>query len=222
MPEILSYDKMTVEMLHSTPNPAGLIGLALSITMKSDPNAQIHALSDKLAQFLIDAEHESPLEHVGYTFLIQNVSRSFLAQITRQRAFKFTSGSQHYQDYSSYPCMVRSDFMGDIPTLALEDSTSTYASLVKAGAPPEEARQVLPNACATNLLMTCDARNLWFFLRQRLCNRNVNEMRIFASRVLSLVQQHFPELYSYAGPQCANGECMQGSMRCAEQTWVQV
>ena len=223
MPEIKSYEDMSVEFISSTDNPAGLVGLALNLTMKSDPDALVNAISDDLAQFLVDAEHTSPLEHVGYTFLIQNVSRSFLAQITRQRTFKPTSGSQHYQNYSDYPVVVHKSLVDDPDVLrAVDESTEAYARLIAKGVPPEEARQVLPNACAVNYLVTCDARNLWFFLRQRSCNRNVTEMRIFASRVLSLVQPHFPQLFSYAGPQCSNGKCLQGKMQCDEKQWVQL
>jgi len=221
MPQIKPYQDMTVEILQATENPAAQVGIALAITMKSDPNHIPNPMSETLGGNIIKCRHTSLFEHVHYTFLIQNVSRSFLAQITRQRTAHPTSGSQHYQNYEDYPLMVRDDMMGDLPRLALESSVSLYKDLVDDGYPKEEARQVLPNACAVNYLWTIDARNLMFFLMERCCNRNVTEMRIFAQRVLSLAKDHFPEVFNHVGPQCFMDQCEQHrlNMQCKEKTW---
>jgi len=225
--KIQTYNGMTVEMIRSTQYPAELVGLAMTITQKSDAAAEILPLTKTRAQFLWDAEHTSLLEHVGYTFLIQGVSRSFLAQITRQRTASPTSGSQHYQDYQDYPCSVMpigNSSLAITETIdrALRNSISAYTDLLEYGVPREEARQVLPNASTVNYLWTLDALNLFKFLRQRLCNRNVLEMRIFANRVLSLVREHFPEWFGICGPQCYMGECMQGHMTCEDEIWIPV
>lgn len=215
---------MTVEIMQSTPCPQCLVGLAQSITMAAKADADISPLTAKQAQFLVEAEHTSLFEHCVYTFLIQGVSRSFLAQITRQRTASPTSGSQHYQDYSDYACAVHptlADDNSDVE-ISLSKAFADYSFLLEQGVAREEARQVLPNAACVNYLWTIDARNLFFFLRQRLCNRNVLEMRIFANTVLDMVKPHFPELFDCAGPQCFMGECKQGRMQCIEQSWVQV
>mgnify|MGYP000148724781 CR=1 FL=1 len=220
MPKTLSYCDTTIELLHATPYPAEVVGLALSITVSADDAADIKPVTQKKAKFLIDAEHTSLFEHVVYTFLIQNMSRSLLAQITRQRTASPTSGSQHYQDYSGYPCVVHPDLQNNLDVeYALSVSTSIYAKLIGSGTPREEARQVLPNASGVNYLWTIDARNLMFFLRQRCCNRNVAEMRWFADRVRATVMPHFPELWQNVGPQCFMDKCKQGFMQCREKTW---
>lgn len=222
MPKIQTYQDMTVELMQSTPYPSTMVALAQSITMRSDNASEIKDLTHSQAKFLVDAEHMSLFEHVVYTFLIQGVSRSFLAQVTRQRTASPTSGSQHYQDYSDYPCTVHSDALSgpfDLVHDALTLSYGAYRELVKV-MPTEEARQVLPNAACVNYLWTIDARNLFYFLRQRLCNRNVTEMRVFANRVLSLVRSHFPELFKLAGPQCYKGDCKQGFLQCQEKYWL--
>ncbi len=120
--------------------------------------------------------------------------------------------------------MMHKDVQGDLPRLCLEDSVGCYTQLIEAGCPKEEARQVLPNACAVNYLWTIDARNLMFFFMERCCNRNVTEMRIFSNKVLSLVRKHFPELFNNVGPQCFMGECEQHllNMQCKEKTWTMV
>ena len=221
MAHIRDYKDMQVGILQATENPAAHVGIAISITMKNNPDAIIKRVSQRLCFNLINAEHTSLFEHVVYCFLIEGVSRSFLAQITRQRTASPTSGSQHYQIYSDYPMAIdttHSKHLSNSLHLALSD----YNIALDEGVPREEARQILPGACTVNYLWTIDARNLMFFLRQRLCNRNVLEMRIFAHRVLSLVRGHFPELFNNVGPQCFNGTCHQGalSLQCKEANWT--
>jgi thymidylate synthase (FAD) len=223
MPKLQTYDDMTVELIRSTEYPAELVALAQSITMNAKSDEEIPTFTQKKANFLIEAEHTSLFEHVVYTFLIQGVSRSFLAQITRQRTASPTSGSQHYQDYSEYPCTVsplRSAYEIERMQRSIEWSSETYVDLLSLGCPREEARQVLPNAACVNYLWTIDARNLMFFLRQRTCNRNVLEMRIFANRVLSLVRSDFPALFDNVGPQCFMDRCKQGFLQCQNKIWI--
>jgi thymidylate synthase (FAD) len=224
MPKILTYKDSKVKLLYATPNPAGVVGLAVAMTMKQDLH-DTKPITSKLCKFLVNAEHTSLLEHVVYTFQLENYSRSFLAQITRQRMSSFTSASQHYQGYSDYPCVVAPETNAD--DLAFLDTAfaraySTYDYLSDVCA-IEEARQVLPNAAAVNLLWTINARSLMLFLKHRLCNRNVLEMRIFAHKILNIVQCHFPELFNLAGPQCVYpGRCQQGKLQCKEGTWKRV
>ena len=40
--------------------------------------------------------HESPIEHASFTFAIEGVSRSLLAQITRHRLASYSVQSQRY------------------------------------------------------------------------------------------------------------------------------
>lgn len=221
MPDIQPYKSMTIELMQATPYPAEMVALAQSITMNSKADEQIPPMIPKKIKFLLEAEHHSLLEHVVYTFLIQGVSRSFLAQITRQRTGSPTSGSQHYQDYTDYPCAVANP-ENTIIRESLDWSYKAYELLLAQGMPKEEARQVLPNAACVNYLWTIDARNLMYFLRQRMCNRNVLEMRTFANAVSELVVPHFPELFRQVGPQCLTGGCKQGFLACKQGLWEPV
>jgi len=224
MPNVQTYNEMSVEVMQATPYPAELVALAQSITMNSVASAEIPAFTHKKAKFLLDAEHASLFEHVVYTFLIQGVSRSFLAQITRQRTASPTSGSQHYQSYEDYPCVIAPNKEGQVKDLyqyLFNTSIEIYKALLEHGEPREEARQVLTNAAAVNYLWTIDARNLYMFLRMRLCHRNVTEMSTFAEQVLSLVRPHFPELFDNVGPQCFMDKCKQGFLQCKRGPWKQ-
>jgi thymidylate synthase (FAD) len=219
------YQDMSIELMEQPQSGAILTGLALAMTMRSDK--EYKPVTREKCKFLIDAEHMSVFEHATFTFLIGGISRSLLAQITRHRTATITSGSQHYQDYSDYPCSVGITHLNNYDAelllrQSLTLSTTNYSKLLALGQAREEARQVLPNASVVNILWTCDARNLFGFLRQRLCNRNVMEMRIFAAKLRVILLGEFPELFTWSGPQCAHGECLQERMQCKERTWVQV
>ena len=47
-------------------------------------------------QKLNDFGHASPIEHASFTFGIEGVSRTFLAQVTRHRIASFSVQSQRY------------------------------------------------------------------------------------------------------------------------------
>ncbi len=99
---------------------------------------------------------------------------------------------------------------------SLAHSMDRYQRLVdENGIKSEEARQVLPNAAAVNILWSVNARSLVNFLEQRLCRRNVEEMQIFAQKIWEEVNDYWPEFADCCGPYCyPSGKCNQGFMSC--------
>ena len=213
---IKTYNDIEVTVLRSTPNPSGLVCEAASQTMFVDPRPS----DDGLIKRLIDMNHHSVFEHASITFRITGCSRSLLAQITRHRTFKFTSSSQHYQDYSNYPFIIHQDQSPEVQVIyddAFKHAQDSYIKLLEYSTPKEEARQVLPNASAVNLFVTCDARNLMYFFVQRRCARNVAEMTQVADAMWTLACTWFPELFLKVGPNCVmTGRCNQGRMQAID------
>ena len=80
----------------------------------------------------------------------------------------------------------------------------------------EDARFVLPNACATKMIVTMNARSLYNFFAHRCCNRAQWEIREVANQMLALCLQVAPDLFSKAGPPCVNGACKEGKMTCGK------
>ena len=212
--DIKSYKSIDVSLLQATPNPQSMLAYALDITQKRELLWGRH-LSKKTVQAVASMNHGSVFEHIVYTFMIKGASRSFLAQCTRHRMASYTSGSQHYQDYSEYGASVHPDFEDDIDMhLGLSQAMDAYKRMVKKGIPPQEARQVLPNAMQNNLMLTINARSLMNFLNLRLCNRNTAEIMEVANKMRDLVIDHFPELWMHIGPDCVQDKCRQGKMTC--------
>ena len=191
---------------------------------------------------LIEMNHLSPLEHASFTFGIEGVSRALLAQITRHRIASFSVQSQRYVNASAPHAKHHDDrfdasqpetdarFEYVVPeTIAAlgEEAVARYRKQmltmdewyrewlqVLGDDKKEDARFVLPNACATRMLVTMNARELLHFFSLRCCNRAQWEIRAVAWAMLRLVQATASALFSNAGPDCVRSECSQGRMCC--------
>lgn len=216
MSEIRTYNDLEIYVLRCTSDPHLLVAEACSTTQKKDLDGfPEYDTFNKLIKFLVTANHTSPLEHAFITFRIEGISRSLLAQLTRHRVGSFTASSQHYQQYTKYsnvihPNMITLEGVANF----LEQAENMYNYCIECGIPKEEARQVLPNAKAVNLIWTVNARSLLNFFNQRLCWRNVQEMLQFAIQLHTACYEWFPELFKYVGPDCEMlGHCTQGYMK---------
>lgn len=151
--------------------------------------------ADRLFRHITRSGHTSTLEHLSYTFAIEGVSRALLAQLTRHRVgFSFSVQSQRYVrlgsndksggfDYVIPPSVASCEKEVEFYTLGWEPETEGtaikvyneameaaqifYDKLREAGVPAEDARMVLPNACATNLTMTANLTALLGFYKKR-------------------------------------------------------
>ena len=90
-----------VKLLRYTPAPEELVALAgklcYSASDLDDLGAGIAEKDQsKYLGRLMDMGHLSPIEHASFTFGIEGVSRSLLAQITRHRIASFSVQSQRY------------------------------------------------------------------------------------------------------------------------------
>jgi len=211
--KLQTYNDISIIAIRHTINPGYIAKIACDMTMQTtvDYDNEDEA-SDRLLKFLITAEHTSVLEHCSITFKVEGVSRSLLAQLSRHRHASLTSQSQHYQDYRTAPAVVSPSMIEGATQSDFDSVMSMYSSMRDAGIAPEEARQILPNAAAVNLLWTVNARGLLSFLRPRLCWRNVEEMAIFAKKTHAASMLWWPELFQHVGPPCLLGPCNQGPM----------
>lgn len=237
-----------VTLISHTPEPEKVIAAAAKLCyspsgiedlMEGLTEEKIDSFVDKLARM----GHESPIEHASFTFGIEGVSRSFLAQITRHRIASYSVKSQRYVSEAHFEYVVPPE-IDAVPEAkeeflrAMEEDQRHYdriaallkerhkAELVAAGEDAasadraaekqanEDARFVLPNACETKLICTFDARSLLHFFSLRCCNRAQWEIRSVAVQMLRLARQAAPHLFREAGPPCLRGGCTEGRMSC--------
>ena len=96
-----------VYLLAHTPNPEYTVASAAKLCYSSSTiSGLMDNLSDEKAarfvEMLGEIGHESPIEHASFTFGIEGVSRSLLAQITRHRMASFSVKSQRYVREGSF------------------------------------------------------------------------------------------------------------------------
>lgn len=135
--------------------------------------------ADRLFRMIVRSGHTSTLEHLSFTFAIEGVSRALLAQLTRHRVgFSYSVQSQRYVKFGS------NDQSGGFEYVTPESIDSNdsakysfecgmaylqdmYDSLRSVGVPAEDARAVLPQAAACNLVMTANLRAILEFYAKR-------------------------------------------------------
>lgn len=139
--------------------------------------------ADRLIRQIVRSKHTSTLEHLSYTFAIEGLSRAALAQLTRHRHMSFSVQSQRYVKFGSgdkaggfdyvVPPSARDELTGDSSRfdLVMDAIQKVYDDLRKKGVPAEDARFVLPNATATNLVLTGNLRAILEFYAKRQAGR---------------------------------------------------
>lgn len=85
---------------------------------------------------------------------------------------------------------------------SLERAVHAYQAMVADGVPAEDARFVLPNATATNIVMTMNCRALLHFLEERCCNKAQWEIRELAWSMRHKLVKILPEVFETVGPKC--------------------
>lgn len=84
----------------------------------------------------------------------------------------------------------------------------------------EDARYILPNACATQLVCTMNVRSLLNFFSLRCCNRAQWEIHELADKMLAICKEVAPNLFRNAGPSCLSGKCPEGQLSCGRSQEV--
>lgn len=242
--------KLKVELLSYTPRGEELVASAAKLCyspsgiadiLEKQSRGDVENFIDKL----LELGHESPLEHISYTFGIEGVSRSLTHQLVRHRIASYSQQSQRYVkleqfEYIMPPSVEKNPKAKAKFTEAMEMSQKSYdeifealyseskRELLESGMDEaeagraaekksiEDARYVFPNACETKVVATMNARSLLNFFKHRCCNRAQWEIKELAIQMLVLVLEVSPEIFKNAGPGCANGPCPEGRMTCGK------
>lgn len=242
---------LNVKLLAYTPQPEKLVACAAKLCYAAaDIDTVYEGLTPEKTESFLDMlseiGHESPVEHASFTFGIEGVSRSLLAQITRHRIASFSVQSQRYVKENQFEYVLPPEIEA-IPQAkaefiaAMEEDALHYQRLAgilqekhekellakgqdektaRRNAEKkaiEDARFVLPNACTTKMVCTMNVRSLLNFFSHRCCGRAQWEIRELASQMLLRVKEVAPLLFQKAGPPCLRGACPEGKMSCGQQ-----
>ncbi len=228
MPQV----KPKVKLLQYTPVPENLVSMAARLCYSQSDLEALEARVEQRDQTAFIKKvtgmgHLSVIEHAAFTFGIEGVSRSFLAQITRHRIASFSVQSQRYvaqggEQGFGYVIPPAIEALGEEAVREFESQMQAMsgwyeawrARLGKGEKSNEDARFVLPNACATRMMVTMNARELLHFLNLRCCGRAQWEIREVAWQMLDLAYKAAPALFENAGPGCLGGTCPEGEKSC--------
>ena len=223
---------MQVSLLTYTPNPEQVVAAAARLCYSPKTGAEIIELFDEKssAQFigrLTDMGHFSPFEHVSFSFAIDGVSRALSHQLVRHRIASYSQKSQRYVQEKGFAYITPAAIAKDASANAdyqqlMADIQDAYDKLLAAGIPAEDARYVLPNATATNLIVTMNARSLHNFFRLRCCNRAQQEIRQMARLMLVEVKKVAPALFAKAGPSCETEQICYEGEKCCKKGLVEI
>ena len=194
---------MKVELLAHTPEPEKVIATAAKLCYSSSDISQIQeGLTEenvtKFINMLMSLGHESPIEHVTFTFGIEGISRSAANQLVRHRIASYSQQSQRYVNATKFDYITPPEIDKDFNAIVKFDECMEYiqncyevirdilierhrrkfilegidekeAQKKAEKLANEDARFVLPNACETKIIVTMNIRSLYNFFAHRCC-----------------------------------------------------
>lgn len=231
----MAQAKLKVILLRATPDPDEIVALGARLCYAQ---ADVETLKERVetndqrayVARVMERGHLSVTEHASFTFAVEGVSRALLAQLTRHRVASFSVQSQRYvsmADGFDYVIPPSISALGEEQEFIRQMETmhawyrQWQEKLGGAGeSANEDARFVLPNAAATRLVVTMNARELMHFFSLRCCERAQWEIREMAWQMLALCRQAAPALFEHAGPACVSGACPEGKNTCGRTAQV--
>jgi len=239
--------RLKVTILNYTSCAEFTVGTAGRLCYSEEGFEEVGKMTSKEARDfvrkLISFGHESPLEHITFTFGLEGVSRSLLAQLSRHRHQSMSVKSQRYCTELDFKFIIPPE-IENIPEAkkifieAMEQDQAAYnkladilsakhfLTLTGQGIPEkkalgmaekaaiEDSRFVLSNAVETKIMLTANARALLNVFSKRCCSRAQWEFRDMAQEMLRLVKDIAPAIFEKAGPPCLKGSCSEGKMSC--------
>ncbi len=245
---------MKIKLIAYTPEPEKLVASAAKLCYSSVSAEDIMDNLDqektrKFVDMLMKLGHESPIEHVNFTFSAEGISRTLTHQLVRHRIASYSQQSQRYVKLEQFEYIIPPS-IASIPEAKrlfieqMERDQKAYDQLsetlkrehtrrlieegmeeqkaIKAAEKMaiEDARYVFPNACETKIVFTMNARSLLNFFNHRCCNRAQWEIRQMAEEMLKQVIKAAPSLFKNAGPSCVHSACSEGNMTCGKMKEV--
>jgi thymidylate synthase (FAD) len=155
----------------------------------------------KFIRMLIRRGHLSVLEHAAATFRVRGVSRALTHQLVRHRLASYSQRSQRYVGEAGFPYVTPPSVAGNEDARrafdeAIENARAAYENLIGMGVRREDARFVLPNATATEIIMTANLREWRHVLALRGHAAAQWEIRRLAIAVLKILKTEAPATFA--------------------------
>lgn len=189
---------MKIDLLAVTDKPEELIEYTARVCYRSHDSIKPES-APKLIAHLLKMGHESPLEHASATFHIRGCSRAMTHQLVRHRLLSVSQQSQRYVEESGFEFVVPPDLRENARAEYCHDMEAIrgmYSKWKKMGLKKEDARFVLPNACATSIVITANFREFRHVFKLRCSPHAQWEIRAVCSEMLRLLHPHAPSVFA--------------------------
>jgi thymidylate synthase (FAD) len=220
---------MNVKLITHTNYPTRTVARAAWITHNADWPTDYDMHPDRsgpLVRRVLASGHDSILEHAAFTFAVDGISRACSHQLVRHRVASYSQQSQRYvelgasqYEYYATPESIAHHYDSTVVAeyaCLMDEAKQVYNRMIAAGIPAEDARFILPNAAATKIVITMNARELHHFFALRCCTRAQWEIRNMARQMLERCKDVAPVLFENCGPGCLRGPCPEGARSCGE------
>jgi thymidylate synthase (FAD) len=225
---------LQVKLLEMSENPLSLLYVAYRQCYSAQWAGNIweeEGNKEQQAAFIrkmMHSGHDSPLEHVKFTFAVEGVSRALTHQLVRYRVASYSQQSQRYVDMKNFGYVIPPSIAGDEAMRAefercMKEIQQCYQDLlerfeaksVTGERAHEDARFVLPQAGESKVVVTMNCRELLHFFSQRCCHRAQWEIRALADRMLEICREKLRPVFENGGARCERlGYCPEGKFSC--------
>ena len=188
---------MNVMLLDYTDYPETMITSAIKLC---HGGKAVEEKDENLIRKVIKWGHLSVLEHVSFTYLIEGVSRVTTHQLVRHRMASYSQQSHRYtrakeNNFVCPPDIQNNKEAYDIYEEVRKDAVKAYNRLIAMGIKKEDARYIIPQAVASNIMVTMNARELLHFFRLRCAKSAQWEIRRLANKMLVLAKERAPVIF---------------------------
>lgn len=172
------------------------------------PNPDTAANEDYVQKNLVGKKHFSVLEHASVTFRVSGISRSCTHEWIRHRHESYSQLSQRYVPIDHMELVIHptieveglSEHLTEVWDLAVEKYEILEKELKDRGYSTKEAREaareVLPNATGTILIVTGNHRAWREFLEKRYSPQADKQIAMCAGEILEQLREIAPAIYA--------------------------
>ena len=158
----------------------------------------------------INSGHDSIIEHLPLTFLIEDISRACSHQLVRHRIASYSQMSQRYakvdtnEEWYIEPesIVTYSRNIIDKYRDLMDNIAEFYQEMISKNIPNEDARMILPNACFTSIMVSMNARSFSEAATLRTCNRAQWEIRQMFKLMRDSIKDVYPHVWEKCFPNC--------------------
>ena len=186
---------MNIVLEHSTP----LYIAAYAARVCTDTTERCNSEADyTLLKNIIDMGHESVLEHINYTFLIEGISRALLQELARHRHISLSVESSRYtlKKHSAsngckfvLPNYVLGSSLFIKANKVIDDCLQLISAIYEDDLPSDVAKYFIPECLTTRLVMTCNLRELRHIYRIRSSKRALPEFQYLMAEIKSVLPE---------------------------------